>query len=201
MSRFIETIKCKDGNLENLKYHNLRFNKTRNEVFGMKDEVEIQKIVNVPKYANSGVFKCRIIYSTKIEKIEFIAHEYRKITSLKLVECNEIEYSHKYEDRILLNQLYQKRGNCDDILIIKNGNVTDSFYANAVFYDDKNWFTPDTPLLHGTQRAKLLEENKIIETSITLKNITEYSCIGLINAMQNLKNMPIISIDKIYKIL
>jgi 4-amino-4-deoxychorismate lyase len=115
-----------------------------------------------------------------------------------LVECNQFDYSYKYENRTFLNQLFQKRGNCDDILIIKNGVVTDSYYANVVFYDGKNWCTPNTPLLPGTQRAKLLQNGKIRETCVTIKSISKYSLIGLINAMQDLENMPAVAIDKIF---
>jgi 4-amino-4-deoxychorismate lyase len=166
---------------------------------GLKNEIQIQEIVNVPDYARSGIFKCRIIYSTKIEKIEFLPHKYREIKSIKLVECNEIDYSFKYEDRTLLNQLFQKRGNCDDILIIKNNTVTDSYYANVVFYDGKNWCTPDTPLLRGTQREKLLEEKKISETTIFKSNIPKYKYIGFINALNNLNEMPVISTKNVFE--
>ncbi|MCA1759522.1 MAG: aminotransferase class IV, partial [Bacteroidales bacterium] len=101
-------------------------------------------------------------------------------------------------DRERLNLLFEKRGICDDIIIVKNGCITDSSFANIVFFDGVKWWTPDTPLLPGTQRAKLLEENKIFECRITPKDISIYSKVGLINAMNDLNEMMQIAIRKIY---
>lgn len=197
MFRLIETLKCKDGKLHNLQYHNYRLNKSRRELFRIYDEMKLENHISVPENAQTGNFKCRLIYSDKIEKTEFIPYLPRKIKSLKLVNNNEIVYTYKYENRNLLNQLFEARGDCDDILIIKNGRVTDSFYANVVFYDGQKWWTPDTPLLPGTQRARLIESNQIEETAITTADIFKYEKVGLINAMQNLDEMPVIPIQNI----
>ncbi len=128
---------------------------------------------------------------------EFIPHEYRPVKSLKLVENNEIDYHFKYSDREKLNLLFELRGNCDDILIVKNGLITDSFVANVVLFDGLSWWTPDTPLLPGTQRSRLLQQKKIGKCRITPADLSKYQKIGLINAMQDLEEMPVIVINKI----
>ena len=59
------------------------------------------------------------------------------------------------------NQLIEKRKHADDIIIVKNGLVTDSFYANLAFLKNGIWFTPETPLLLGVQRQFLLSQKTI----------------------------------------
>ena len=46
----------------------------------------------------------------------------------------------------------------DEVIIEKNGYLTDTTIANIAFFDGKQWFTPEKPLLKGTMRAKLIEE-------------------------------------------
>jgi 4-amino-4-deoxychorismate lyase len=197
MSPLLETIKCANGKLYNLEWHNSRFNHSRKTYFGIRDALDLSEIIKIPKHAKSGLFRCRVTYSTRIEKIEFLPHIYRKIERLKLVEDNSIDYRFKYADRTHLQKLFVKRGDCDDILIVKNGCITDSFTANPVFFDGEKWWTPDTPLLPGTQRARLLKDQQIFECWIAPKDIIKYEKVGLINALQDLSNMPLITIKSI----
>jgi 4-amino-4-deoxychorismate lyase len=100
-----------------------------------------------------------------------------------MVVNDEIEYRHKFADRSEIHKLFEKRGNADDILIVKYGQITDTSYANIILFDGKNWLTPSKPMLQGTQRAKLLAEMKIIPASITPVNLPRFSKARLINAM------------------
>ncbi|MBN1984735.1 MAG: hypothetical protein JW761_00460, partial [Prolixibacteraceae bacterium] len=59
------------------------------------------------------------------------------------------------------------------------------------------WWTPDTPLLEGTQRERLLKQGKIRVCRITPENLSKYIKVGLINAMQDLENMPRIAMENI----
>ena len=52
-----------------------------------------------------------------------------------------MEYNYKWEDRSQLDALYAKRENVDDILIVKNGLITDTLYANIAFEKSGQWFT------------------------------------------------------------
>ncbi len=199
MFQLFETIKCNNGKLFNIEWHNRRFNNARKTCFNIENEIDLNKTVSIPENAKSGLFRCRITYSKNIDKIEFIPHQFREIKNLKLVEDNSIDYRFKYSNRKTLDNLFAKRGNCDDILIIKNGLVTDTSTANIIFYDGKKWWTPDTPLLRGTQRAKLLSEKKIFKCRITLDNLNKFEKIGLINAMWDFDIMPVIDIIRIKK--
>jgi 4-amino-4-deoxychorismate lyase len=198
MSRFLlETIKCLDGKLCNLEFHQHRFNRARSEQFPEAEPIYLSEYLKVPKKAQTGLSRCRVIYSEKIERIEFVPHKYRRIKSLKLVEDNAIDYHLKYADREWLNQLFARRGTCDDILIVKNGCISDSLSANVVFWDGADWWTPDTPLLPGTQRARLIAEDKIKVCRITPDDLKNYTKVGLINALQDLENMPVVDISKV----
>lgn len=198
MSRLlIETIKCSNGRLQNLSYHQNRFNLVRKELFGVTELISLDSAIQIHESAFVGLFRCRVLYSKEIEKIEFLPHTYRPVNSLKLVEDNRIDYHLKYADRERLTQLFHERSNCDDILIVKNGCITDSYTANPIFYDGATWWTPDTPLLPGTQRARLLEEGKIKGCRITPGDLMKYTKVGLINAMQDLESMPVIPISEI----
>ena len=190
MCQLVETIKCKNGELLNLRIHQARFNLTRRALFRMKDEISLEKIVKIPENCQTGLFRCRVVYGEKIEKIEFLPHRYRTVKSLKLVRADDLDYRFKFANREKLSALFEQRGNCDDILIVKNGFITDSFMANVVFFDGKKWRTPDTPLLPGTQRARLIYEKKIYVCPVTPADLPKYEKAGLINAMQDLDEMP-----------
>lgn len=192
-----ETIKCLDGVLYNLPFHNFRMNKARAEHFCQTEEIQLENFIKVPEDCKVGLFRCRVFYAAEFKNPEFIPHQYREIKSLKLVEDNKIDYRFKYADREKLQNLFDKRENCDDILIVKNGCITDSLTANPVFFDGAKWWTPDSPLLPGTQRARLLHEKKISECRITPADLRKYQMVGLINAMQNLKEMPMIMSENI----
>lgn len=195
----IETIKCHNGRLFNLEYHQNRFNSSRKTLLKMPTKVSLSQIIEIPKSAQSGLFRCRITYLEKIERIEFIKHKNREIKSLKLVEDNNIDYRLKFADRHRINLLFKDRGIYDDILIVKNGCITDSSTANVLFYDGKDWITPDTPLLRGTKRAQLLKRGKLKERRITPPDLKLYKKIGLINAMWDLETMPIVELGRVYQ--
>lgn len=198
MCQLLETIKCNNGKLFNLAFHQARFDVARKNFFALSEKICLRDQIEIPANCKKGLFRCRVIYSEKIEKIEFLPHKFREIKSLKLIEDNEIDYRFKYSNRERLDELFEKRGNCDDILIVKNGLITDSFTANPVFFDGKRWWTPDTPLLPGTQRARLIEEKKLSICRITVNNLSKYKKVGLINAMQNFEDMPVIDIKNIF---
>ena len=195
--QLLETIKCLDGQLYNLPFHQSRFNLARKHFFPDAPPLSLDEIIEIPEFTQSGLFRCRVLYKAKIKKIEFLPHEYHPVKSLKLVEADNIDYAYKYENRQLLKVLYEQRDDADDILIVKNDCITDSFTANPVFFDGTHWWTPNTPLLPGTQRARLLNEGQIKVCRITTVDLPKYTKVGLINSMQDLENMPVVEMEKI----
>ena len=83
--------------------------------------------------------------------------------------------------------------------MVRKYRITDSFTANPVFFDGGHWWTPDTPLLPGTQRELLISEGKISVCRITPTDLSKYEKVGLINALQDMNDMPVISVENIKK--
>jgi len=184
MFPLVETIRSDDGRLINLEFHNERMMRTLFELYGLKKDIDLARIVSVPDSASRGVFKCRVEYDNEIRKTEFIRYNFKSVRSLKVIEDNTINYSYKFTDRRSIEKLWEKRNECDDILIIKNGFITDTSYANVIFRDMAGvWYTPSTYLLPGTRRASLLHQNKIRETKIGYHDLENYTELKLINAM------------------
>ncbi len=183
MSLLVESIKVKSGVLYNIQLHNARFNKTRKDLFGINKPVDLRDFVEVPQTDNEIIYKLRILYGPEIEKIEFIPYHIRKVETLKLVHSDDIEYQYKFADRTNLDKLLELKDNCDDILIIKNGFVTDTSYSNIAFYDNSQWLVPETYLLNGTKRQFLLNNKIVKQISIKIEDLKNFSYARLINAM------------------
>jgi len=198
MSRFIETIQLLKGKLMNLDFHQERFERTRSEAMGLKKHPLLSEILQVPKGLEQGKLKCRVVYEKEILRIEYEPYLIQQVRSLKLVYPEFIEYGFKYEDRSELEKLFRLRKQCDDILIVKNNCITDSFYANVVLWNGVNWETPDTPLLPGTMRASLLKKGLITESRIWVDDLAGYQKLRLINAMLDLENTVDIPINSIH---
>lgn len=173
--KYLETIKILDQQVYNLQYHQKRVDRTIGE--GVLD------LASIIEPEQMGLLRCRIVYDQKHYTIEYLPYTKRKIENLKLVFCDDIEYSKKYEDREKLNELYSQRQECDEILIVKEGLLTDTSIANIALFDGKVWKTPKQPLLEGTMRAKLLDEEKIFAADIHYTDIPKFQKLALMNAM------------------
>lgn len=149
----------------------------------MKNELNLNTILQNQTFPKSGLYKCRIVYHKQIESVEFIPYQARSIRCLKVIHDQAIDYTHKFEDRSRLNTWFEQRQSCDDILIVKNGLVSDSSFSNIIFFDGDKWVTPDSPLLKGTRRQFLLEAAEIKEETIPVERIPSFKSFRLINSM------------------
>ncbi|MAE08225.1 MAG: 4-amino-4-deoxychorismate lyase [Bacteroidetes bacterium] len=183
--QILETIRFEQGEFSNIIFHQNRMNYSRQILFNCKNDINlISKLQNLSnKISDSKLYKCRIIYKSEVKKIEFIPYNIPEIKSLKLVPCDEIDYNHKYLDREQINNLLANKGEADDIIIVKNGLITDSSMANLLFYNGEQWLSPTFPLLKGTQRAKLLEQEKIQVADIRPNDLHNFQKVRLVNAM------------------
>ncbi len=179
MKRFFETIRVQDGKAYHLFYHNQRLNTTIKAHFGFDATIDLANYITPPK---RGLFRCKVIYSNTIESIQFFPYTPRRINSFTLV-TSSIEYSYKYLDRSPIDALFAKREGSDEIIIVKNGLLTDTSIANIAFYYKKSWLTPKNPLLPGTTRARLLEAKRLIPTEISHQDLKKFDTMALMNAM------------------
>jgi 4-amino-4-deoxychorismate lyase len=180
---FLETIKAVDGEIFHISFHQERYESVLKQ-FGIDEAQNLEQFIKPPEI---GLYKCRLTYdlSKLPHRIEVTYHEYKKrdISSLKLVYDDKIEYALKSTCRDGLDALYAQRGECDDVLIVKNSLLTDTTIANIAFYDSNRWVTPALPLLKGTTRERLLRDGKIFEADIAVKDLKNFSKIALMNAM------------------
>ena len=198
MYPLVESMKLKNGLIQNLEYHQSRLNRSMNELFPEAEKIDLISEISIPENCTSGIFKLRVLYCQTIDKIEIEPYQFRSIQSLKVVYHESIDYHLKYTDRETLLELYAQRAGCDDIIIVKKGFVTDSFATNLLFFDGISWFTPSTPLMKGTKRQLLLEQGIIVEKEIRAVDIRNYQKVGLINAMIDFEEMPVVSVENIF---
>jgi len=183
MSRFIETIRLEEGVTSNLGYHEERMNRSVAEVLQVNLKFDLENTLSSLSLPRKGIYKIRLVYDTEIRSMEVTPYNKRKVRQLKIVYDNAISYGFKFENRGELENLFSQREDCDDIIIIKNYQVTDASYANLIFLKDNRWFTPKTFLLNGTTRKRLLERKIIIEEKITINDLQRYEKVKLINDM------------------
>jgi len=183
MSRLIESIRLENGRFHRLQYHQARVNKAFTEIHQTSDPINLFDHLQKTERPKIGLFKCRVVYDTIIQSVEFIPYVPKFSSTLKIVYHNEIKYDHKFEDRTLIHSLFEQRQFCDDILIVKNGMVTDSSYSNIIFFDGYQWITPNTPLLTGTMRQMLVDAGELKEQTVSVQDIQSFKSFRLINAM------------------
>lgn len=203
MCLLLETIRYENGTFQNLRYHQERMEASRKALFSGSETIDLKEalkkeMVSVKNAIQTGLFKCRVVYDSQIRAVKWIPYNFPKIKSLKIVFSDEIEYAHKYEDRKALNELFKQKGNADDILIVKNGLITDTSFCNILFYTGENWITPSFPLLSGTQRRHLLEQERIIPAEISPADLRHFSKARLINAMIRFEDALDIEIQNIF---
>ena len=196
MSQFIESIKVEDQQIFLLEEHQKRVNDTFSH-FGKEAAINIDVIFKNLEHDEDGLYKLKITYDlTGKYKTKIIPYAISEIADFQLVENNSYDYSFKFEDRKELEKMkiLSKAG---EIIIVKNNHITDTSFSNLLFKKGKDWFTPTTYLLNGVQRQHLLKTKKIKEAEITLQNLSDYSHLQIINAMNDFDDMFIYPIEKI----
>lgn len=183
--KFVETIKILHGKTQSVAYHQARMERTLCHFFPSLCDASMPSLEdNVVPLKDMNLYKARVVYGERgIETVEYSPYTMRSINSLQVVADDAIDYSYKSIDRTGLNALYAKKDNCDDIIIVKHGLVTDTSFTNLAIYDGHRWATPRQPLLMGTKRTFLLERSVIHETDITLQDLKQAQKISLFNAM------------------
>ncbi|MBN2615722.1 MAG: aminotransferase class IV [Bacteroidales bacterium] len=204
MSLLLESIRFENNRFHHLDFHQERMNRSARELLGSKApelEKELENRMDQFRESNPGgnqCFKFRVLYDQEIRKVEWAVYQQPTIRSLKMVEASQIDYSHKYADREVLNELLMQRGRCDDILMIKEGRITDTSFCNVVFYNEKQWLTPAYPLLKGVQREVLLKQEIIQTADIRVEDLGNFSKLRLINALLPFEKAPELKISQTF---
>lgn len=155
MFHWFETIKITDGKPGNLWWHKRRVAATL-QMHKLRPSFNLPDFIHHIANKSYGIYRLRIDYNSEILAYSLKPYIPGALNSLKLVTDNHIDYSFKMADRSRLDELRSKKGLCDDVLIIKEGRITDISYANILFTREKKFFTPSSPLLAGTKLNELL---------------------------------------------
>lgn len=183
MPLLLETIKIEGQKANNLTYHQKRLNQSQKELFGLDPSIDLAALLHAP---SDSLYRCRILYDTEIRSVEYLPYTPKRTDRLKIV-TSDLDYAYKYADRSALNTLLEIHSTYDDILIEKEGLLRDTSIANIAFYDGAQWFTPKDPLLEGTMRAKLLDEDFLQAKEIRREDLSSYTQVALMNAMIGFK--------------
>jgi len=195
MCQLFESIKIKDGKAFHVDLHQNRMDRSVKEIFKTANSINITSVLNHKEIPQTGLFKCRIIYDEVLRSIEFVPYKQKSIHNLGLVKADDLEYDFKFVDRKKLHDFIVENSGVDEIIILKNGFITDSSYSNLVFWTGDEWHTPDKPLFKGIQREFLISQKMIKEVEMKLPDLRKYKKIGLINAMMDFENMPVIEME------
>ena len=95
------------------------------------------------------------------------------INHFALVDIKGQSYDYKYENRDWINEALAQSGK-DEIMMHDDGLIKDCSYTNIVFFDGVNWYTPESPLLEGTQRVKLIQQGIIIPKALHINDLPNF---------------------------
>ena len=198
MYPLFETLCIDNGRIRNAEWHCRRFETSYGSLYRHCPTYSLLDNTHISSEYNTGIFRLRISYNESSTKTEIEPYITKNITRLKVwAVAPSFDYSLKYTDRSVINNLFSQRGCCDDVLIIKDGMVTDTSVCNIVFFDGQKWITPSTPLLCGTTRARLLADGTIEERPVAESDIHKFEAFCLINALRQFDTVATTTTDNI----
>ena len=180
MSPFFETVKIENGEIKNAPFHNARLNHTIRQNFSLCANYDISDYITPPR--EQGIFRCKMIYDTEVHEVTLAPYQKKTYQSFRCIDA-DIDYPYKSTDRSAIDRLFAQRGECDDIIIVRDGLLTDTAIANIALFDGLHWYTPRTPLLEGTLRASLLADNSIKTKDLDRKSLQKCTKFAIMNAM------------------
>lgn len=168
-----ETIKLVDGETFYLSYHLKRMVKS----LGFVPKFDLKQVLKTDK---KGLVRAKVIYhkSGELVKVEFFEYKMREFSEFKLVNI-DFGYDKKY---LIRDDIEAAKGKNDEIIMVKNGLITDTSIANIAVFDGE-WLTPKTPLLNGTTMARLLNEGMLKECNIDVNMLMNAKKFAIMNAM------------------
>lgn len=186
MHRYVETICIERGHPLRLDYHRARLRATLAHEQSPHSEFDLSACLSLLpadlRYLDR--VRCRVVYdASSIADVTFSPYTLRPISRLRCIEADHAAYPRKSADRSVLNALFALRSTADDVIIVRNGLLTDTTIANLALFDGRAWHTPSLPLLDGTHRAALLAGGVLVESDIPANGLSRFSRLRLFNAM------------------
>jgi len=183
---FFETIKIENGEARGLNFHAARIERTQRENFDRYEKIDLENALSCNL---KGVVRCKLIYSNAMLAVAFFPYTPKRIEKVKVLFDDTIEYGYKYLDRSPFEKLLAENREYDEVLIVKDGLITDITIANVAFLYKNEWLTPKEPLLKGTFRESMLERSVIKEEYIEAKELKKFESFAIMNAMVGFKEI------------
>lgn len=182
MSRFLESIKLHDGVFFRLDAHQQRVDIAL-AAFYPQSSINLESVLFNSDFPIDGLYKCRVVYDSDVRLVEYVPYQLPIIKTLQVVNAEIETLPYKLLERTAYNSAFAQRKSSDDVLIVKNGLLTDTSYCNVAVFDGENWLTPRLPLLYGVNRASLIHNSKLKEADIFVDQLKTFLSLRLFNAM------------------
>lgn len=193
----LESIRIHDGVPDLLPYHQQRVNRSRKALFPKSPALKLAPFLETLSFPTKGTYKLRLEYGREVDKHELVPYQMKPVERIKLVVADQVKYGKKYVDRSAIHKLLERRGHCDDILMVQRGHLTDTSYANIALFDGRHWYTPAWPMLRGTRREQLIQTGVLRPSVIRERDLHNFRKLRLINAMLPWETGPEIAIEAI----
>jgi len=187
VKKFIETIRFENGEFHLLDYHQERIDRTYASFYSGHSPIQLTQIL--PEFYENGKYKFQLEYDLENHQLTNRLYTPKTIRTLQLMEA-DLDYGFKFSDRSELQKLLDK-SKADEIILVKNGLITDTSYSNLAFYDGSAWWTPEQPLLAGVRRSSLMSKCKLRATNLRVDDLPKFSKVSLINALLDLGELSI----------
>ncbi len=186
MFDLLETFKIENGKVAHLDYHQDRVNRSLLDLYQINEGFSLIDFFNHQDLPSDGIFRGRLIYEEQIKHFEILPYKEKPIKNLQLIESGEFDYTYKWADRSYFNEQLKLHPESDEIIFFFQHKIQDCSIANLAFLKNGIWYTPKSPLLKGSTRARLLVEHKIQELDILTSQIDQFERICLINVFREL---------------
>lgn len=174
------------GTVQHVEEHQKRFARSYHAHYGQVPPFGLLDGFQLPEdLDHSKKYKLKVCYGATDCNFEVTLYENELPKTLQLVTADYLDYAHKWTDRQGLDALYHQRGKAGDVLLVKNGLLTDSSYANLLLTDGLQVVTPTQPLLKGCCRARLVALGHVSLRDVTVQDLPKYQNFQLVNAMND----------------
>lgn len=196
MKRLIDTIRIENGVIHNLEWHQQRVDEAISHYFKSSNRLKLIDILDTKAILNESIVRCTISYNADSFEVKYFPYTAKIINRFKLIEVSEIDYHHKYADRTMFNSLLVDNPDYDEVIISQNGHITDTTIANIALFDGSHWITPNTYLLNGTTRRRLISLGMLNEVCVKTLDLKKFKSIKLLNAMLDFEKSAALNIDE-----
>lgn len=183
---FLETIRIQDGHAHHVADHIDRMRRTALHFGFTAPALPADLDALVPHTLRTGTVRCRIVYGHTLREITFTPYHRRRLERLIAVDAGAMDYAFKYADRSPLERPNLPLSETDELLFVRGGYVTDTSYTNLILRRGDELVTPDTFLLNGTCRRRLLRTAQVRTAQVRLSDLPAYDELLLVNAMMPL---------------